>query len=103
MSKESLGFDVQKEMEHLKSIVEKDERLTISSRFVKYLIEQAERVEASEYLAEHHLKMLKYCSDARRKYYGIIKQLYEFDGDVQEHSKLADMLCGDVLEGELHE
>jgi len=42
MSKERLDFDVEREMEHLKKIVKKDDRLTISSRFVKYLIEQAE-------------------------------------------------------------
>lgn len=45
MSKERLGFDVNREKKHLKKIVDKDDSLTISSRFVKYLIEQAERVE----------------------------------------------------------
>lgn len=63
-----------------------------------WLIEQAERVQELEELSAHHLKMLKYCSDARKKYYGVIKTLYEFDGDVQEHSALADMLCSEALE-----
>lgn len=42
MSKERLDFDVEREMKHLKRIVNKDDSLTLSSRFVKYLIEQAE-------------------------------------------------------------
>lgn len=44
MNKERLGFDIEIEMKHLKKILNKDDSLTISSRFVKYLIEQAERV-----------------------------------------------------------
>lgn len=45
---EEYGFDVEKEMKHLKNIVEKDDSLTVSSRFVKYLIQQAERVQELE-------------------------------------------------------
>lgn len=71
----------------------------VFNEILRFMQSQAERVQELEDLAEHHLKMLKYCSDARKKYYGVIKKLYEFDGDVQEHSALADMLCGDVLEG----
>ena len=41
---EGLGFDVERNMKHLKEIVNKDDSLTLSSRFVKYLIEQDERV-----------------------------------------------------------
>lgn len=48
MSKDRLGFDVKKEMKHLKKIVNKSDSLTISSRFVKYLIEQTERVQEME-------------------------------------------------------
>lgn len=49
MSKERLDFDVEREMKHLKKIVEKDEKITITSRFVKHLIEQAEHVQELEY------------------------------------------------------
>src|SRR5699024_1559464 len=52
MSKERLeeenNFDVEREMKHLKGVVEKDDSLIISSRFVKYLIQQAERVQELE-------------------------------------------------------
>lgn len=48
MSKERLGFDLEREMKHLKKIVDKDDRLTVSSRFMKYFIEQAERVQELE-------------------------------------------------------
>lgn len=48
MSKERLGFDLEREMKHLKKIVDKDDRLTISSRFMKYFIEQTERTEHLE-------------------------------------------------------
>ncbi len=44
MNKERLGFNTDREMEHLKKIVNKDVSITLSSRFAKYLIEQAERV-----------------------------------------------------------
>lgn len=74
--------------------------LPIFTKDLEYLQEQAERVQELEDLAEHRLKMLKYCSDARRKYYGVIKTLYSFDGNVQEHSSLADMLCGEIVEGQ---
>jgi len=43
-----MDFDVEREMKHLKRIVDKDSYLTISSRFMKYLIEQAERVHELE-------------------------------------------------------
>ena len=52
MSKERLGFDIEREMKHLKKIVNKEDSLTISSRFVKYLIEQAERVQELETVIE---------------------------------------------------
>src|SRR5690625_1235662 len=45
MSEEKLGFDVYREMKRLKKISNKDDSLTISSRFVKYLIQQTERVD----------------------------------------------------------
>ena len=45
---ERLGFDVERNMKHLKEIVNKDNSLTLSSRFVKYLIEQAELVDELE-------------------------------------------------------
>ncbi|SHG82425.1 hypothetical protein [Virgibacillus chiguensis] len=35
-----------------------------------------------------------------KRYRKIFEQLYNFDGNVQEHSALTDMLCGDALEGE---
>ena len=38
-----MGFDVEREMKHLKKIVERDDSVKITSRFTKYLIEQAER------------------------------------------------------------
>ena len=41
--RERSGFDVERNMEHLKEIVNKDDSLTLSSRFVKYLIEQTEQ------------------------------------------------------------
>ena len=41
----------------------------ISVNDIYWLVEQAERVEELEDLSEHHLKMLKYCSDARKKYH----------------------------------
>lgn len=69
--------------------------LPVFTKDIEYLME---RVQDLEELSEHRLKMLKYCSDARKEYFGIIKKLYEFDGNVQEHSKLADLLCGEVLE-----
>src|SRR5699024_5632055 len=43
-----MGFDVEREMKHLKKIVERDDSVKITSRFTKYLIEQAERVEELE-------------------------------------------------------
>ena len=52
MNKERLGFDIEIEMKHLKKILNKDDSLTISSRFVKYLIEQAERVQELETVIE---------------------------------------------------
>lgn len=49
MSKlEEYGFDVEKEMKHLENIVELVDSLTVSSRFIKYLIQQAKRVEELE-------------------------------------------------------
>lgn len=53
MSKERLGFDVEREMKHLKKIVNKDDSLTLSSRFVKYLIGQDERVQELEKWVEN--------------------------------------------------
>ena len=53
MNKERLGFDIEIEMKHLKKILNKDDSLTISSRFVKYLIEQAERAQELESDYEH--------------------------------------------------
>ena len=43
-----MGFDVEREMKHLKKIVERDDSVKITSRFTKYLIEQAERVQELE-------------------------------------------------------
>jgi len=48
MSKERLDFDVEREMNRLKKIVNKDDSFTLTSRFVKHLIEQAERVQELE-------------------------------------------------------
>ena len=51
--KERYGFDVEREMRHLKGIVEKNDTLTISNRFTRYLIEQAERVQELERFKEY--------------------------------------------------
>lgn len=38
-------FNPQRELEHLKKIVEKDDEIIIKSRYVKHLVKQAERVQ----------------------------------------------------------
>ena len=53
---ERLSFDVERNMKHLKEIVNKDDSLTLSSRFVKYLIEQAEQ-------NQHYRNLLESLSD----------------------------------------
>ena len=54
--RERSGFDVERNMKHLKEIVNKEDSLTLSSRFVKYLIEQTEQ-------NQHYRNLLESLSD----------------------------------------
>ena len=75
--KERYGFDVEREMRHLKGIVEKNDTLTISNRFTRYLIEQAERAQELEDIIYQ---------DARQD---VIEGLYEENKRYREGIKLA--------------
>ena len=89
MSKERLGFDLERETKRLKEIVDKDDRLTISSRFMKYFIEQAERVQELEkenkfQMSETHKNLDKiiYLDKEKERY----KQALEFYADEENYN-----------------
>lgn len=38
--------------------------------------------------------------EQNKHYREVVEKLYKFDGNVEEHSALADMLCGELLHGQ---
>src|SRR5699024_10990472 len=86
--KERYGFDVEREMRHLKGIVEKNDTLTISNRFTRYLIEQAERVQ--------ELKDIIY-QDERQ---GRIEDLYEENKRYREALEILNRVSASDMKDE---
>ena len=89
MSKERLGFDIEIEMKHLKKILNKDDSLTISSRFVKYLIEQAERAQELETVIEQDKRqsVLEGLYEQNKRYREALFKMDDYDielGDMRE-------------------
>jgi len=76
-----------------------EESVVIGS-YVDELMKQAERANKNAQDLDDIDKQLHSTQQQNERYLGVFKQLYNFDGDVQEHSKLADMLISEILEGE---
>ncbi|RFA36213.1 hypothetical protein CAI16_05315 [Virgibacillus dokdonensis] len=76
----------------------------ISIDDIKWLVEQAEKKTELEHSYRRTISKQNKQNTAlykqNKRYLEIFEQLYNFDGNVQEHSKLTDMLCGEALEGE---
>ncbi|MBW8350760.1 hypothetical protein K0H71_15090 [Bacillus sp. IITD106] len=51
-------------------------------------------------MREERDKRIEGLLEENQRYREVIERLYKFDGNIQEHSALADMLCGEILEGE---
>ncbi|WP_368652399.1 hypothetical protein AB4Y30_11610 [Ornithinibacillus sp. 4-3] len=77
----------------------------VNRKHFNWLIQQAERVQELKHDKEH-LELIKdrqeeeyrNLHEQNKRYREVIEQLYNYDGDVQAHSALADMLCGEILE-----
>lgn len=84
MSEEWLEFDVDREMKHLKKIVNKDDNLTITSRFAKYLIKQAERVQELDDIIEqdHRQEVLESMYDDNQR---LKKRVRELEAEHKEY------------------
>ena len=72
---ERLGFDVERNMKHLKEIVNKDDSLTLSSRFVKYLIEQDERVVELERKVRVDSELFDMQVKQNKRYHNLLESL----------------------------
>lgn len=71
--------------------------LPIFTKDLEYLQEKAERVQELESNLElSHLNNKLWVKE-NKQYREVIEKLYKFDGNVEEHSALADMLCGELL------
>lgn len=62
-----------------------------------YLVERVQELETYVETGTYIQRKLR---KENKRYREVIEQLYNFDGDVQAHSALADMLCGEALEGD---